>query len=231
MKDTKSIKVLNYGGSKVALSGINREYTMEAASNGRPASLLLPLDDVDHINSNTDVFRNGLLTFEDSDYAEAHRILGNIDIAQTAYPDKRIRDMILKPNYEKMQQILAINSISLIERFRAELIRIKSVGTEGVSGNVERIINERYREINAGVRQSRITLRKESFSNDGVDKLQEKLDALERRVAAMQSPNAPTSPVEVDEKEVSTSSEEQATITQKPKAAQKKKATPKPKAK
>ena len=230
MKDTKSIKVLNYGGSKVALSGINREYTMEAASNGRPASLLLPLDDVDHINSNTDVFRNGLLTFEDGDYAEAHRILGNVDIAQTAYPDKRIRDMILKPNYEKMQQILAINSISLIERFRAELIRIKSVGTEGVSGNVERIINERYREINAGVRQSRITLRKESFSNESVDKLQEKLDALERRVAAMQSPNASVPSVKANENEVS-STEEQATIAQKPKTAQKKKATAKPKAK
>lgn len=195
MKDTKSIKVLNYEYSPVTLTGINRGYVLEAASDGRPASMLIPFDDLDYINSNTNIFRSGILTFEADEYDEVHQMLGNTDIKETSLSREQITDFILHPTYEKMQRILNVTDIATMERFRAELLRINVLGVEGVSGNVERIIKERYREVNRGVRKTAIALKHSGFPtrNESETQLQAQLDYLMKKVEELDALSDPES--------------------------------------
>lgn len=201
MKDSKSVKVINREFSPVALKGLNRTYLVEAAGD-RPASLLLSLDDVDYINSNTNIFRDGTLTFEDADYAEVHTLIGNTDIEETAFSVERIRDYILNPTYEKMQKLIDSSSIALIERFRGEMIRIKCVGMYGISAYVERIIEERFREISNNVRVSKITLSRSKFAPEqkvAMD-LEKKYDELLAEVETMKrTMGAPEEHFDVEE--------------------------------
>lgn len=190
MRDTKSVKVLNWGRSPVALKGLNREYLIEAASDDRAAFVLMSLEDVDYINSHTPVFRNGIVTFEECDYAEVHERIGNLDVVNTSFDTARIRDMILHPTYEKMAIILGITSIAVMERFRGELRRILAKGVEPVSGNVTRLINERFREVNNGLSTSRITLQREGFvaaESASNAALQAQLAALAAKVADLEA--------------------------------------------
>lgn len=189
MKDTKTIKVLNYSKSPVIITGINRTYKVEAGSENRPASIMLSYDDIDHINSNTDVFRTGRLSFLPEEADEVHEMLGNIDIKDTCFTKERIRDIILNPTYDKALTVLGVTSISVMERFRAELLQIKRRGSEPVANNIDRVITERYREVNFGVRKSRINVTAGSFVKERtyVDDLEERVKALQERLAELES--------------------------------------------
>src|SRR5574344_672501 len=196
MITTRQIKVYNYDYSPVCLSGLNRQYVIDAATdNDHPAFTLIPFSDVEIINSATSVFRNGIVEFEVSEAKALHEELGNYNWKDTVLTRKQINDIILHPTYEKMKRIVAVTDVQMIERFRSELIRVNTLAIDGVSRYVEYIINERFAEITVGKRNSAIILREEKFENskkieaivsENVE-LKEKLNAIEEKVEAIVS--------------------------------------------
>ena len=106
MKNNKVVKVFNRNTFAVFAKGINRGYKFEAAQGGRAASIPLAWEDIEYINDNTELFREGYLSFSDTESAELHKELGNFNIEKTAYTPERIRDAILNPTYDKMKAII-----------------------------------------------------------------------------------------------------------------------------
>lgn len=185
MKNNKVVKVFNHNTFAVFAKGINRGYKFEAAQGGRAASLPLPWEEIEFINDNTELFREGYLSFSDAESAALHEELGNYNIANTAYTPERIRDFIINPTYEKMKAIIAINSLGMIERFRGDLIYLRESGDQPVSSNVERVIEERYREIYNGKYRSAIMLKQNGGNND--DSVDAKTAELEAKIAKLEA--------------------------------------------
>lgn len=231
MKNNKVVKVFNRNTFAVFAKGINRGYKFEAAQGGRAASIPLAWEDIEYINDNTELFREGYLSFSDTESAELHKELGNFNIEKTAYTPERIRDAILNPTYDKMKAIIDITSMGMIERFRGDLIYLRESGDQPVSSNVERIIEERYREIYNGKYRSAINLKQNgNNSDDAVDAKTAELEAKIARLEAMMTGKT----VQSEETDVPSAPSEQPVVAeapaQEPKAPKKtapKKTTPK----
>ena len=231
MKNNKVVKVFNRNTFAVFAKGINRGYKFEAAQGGRAASIPLAWEDIEYINDNTELFREGYLSFSDTESAELHKELGNFNIEKTAYTPERIRDAILNPTYDKMKAIIDITSMGMIERFRGDLIYLRESGDQPVSSNVERIIEERYREIYNGKYRSAITLKQGGGnSDDAVDAKTAELEAKIARLEAMMTGKT----VQSEETDFLSAPSEQPVVSeapaQEPKATKKtapKKTTPK----
>lgn len=231
MKNNKVVKVFNRNTFAVFAKGINRGYKFEAAQGGRAASIPLAWEDIEYINDNTELFREGYLSFSDTESAELHKELGNFNIEKTAYTPERIRDAILNPTYDKMKAIIDITSMGMIERFRGDLIYLRESGDQPVSSNVERIIEERYREIYNGKYRSAINLKQNgNNSDDAVDAKTAELEAKIARLEAMMTGKT----VQSEETDIPSAPSEQPVVAeapaQEPKAPKKtapKKTTPK----
>ena len=231
MKNNKVVKVFNRNTFAVFAKGINRGYKFEAAQGGRAASIPLAWEDIEYINDNTELFREGYLSFSDTESAELHKELGNFNIEKTAYTPERIRDAILNPTYDKMKAIIDITSMGMIERFRGDLIYLRESGDQPVSSNVGRIIEERYREIYNGKYRSAINLKQNgNNSDDAVDAKTAELEAKIARLEAMMTGKT----VQSEEADFPSAPSEQPVVAeapaQEPKATKKtapKKTTPK----
>ena len=231
MKNNKVVKVFNRNTFAVFAKGINRGYKFEAAQGGRAASIPLAWEDIEYINDNTELFREGYLSFSDTESAELHKELGNFNIEKTAYTPERIRDAILNPTYDKMKAIIDITSMGMIERFRGDLIYLRESGDQPVSSNVERIIEERYREIYNGKYRSAINLKQNGNNSDNaVDAKTAELEAKIARLEAMMTGKT----VQSEETDIPSAPSEQPVVAevpaQEPKATKKttpKKTTPK----
>ena len=185
MKHNKVVKVFNRNTFAVFAKGINRGYKFEAAQGGRAASVPLAWEDIEYINDNTELFREGYLSFSDAESEELHKELGNFNIEKTAYTPERIRDVILNPTYEKMKAIIEITSMGMIERFRGDLTYLRESGDQPVSSNVQRIIEERYREIYNGKYRSAINLKQGGGNGD--DAVDAKTAELEAKIARLEA--------------------------------------------
>lgn len=235
MKNNKVVKVFNRNTFAVFAKGINRGYKFEAAQGGRAASIPLAWEDIEYINDNTELFREGYLSFSDTESAELHKELGNFNIEKTAYTPERIRDAILNPTYDKMKAIIDITSMGMIERFRGDLIYLRESGDQPVSSNVERIIEERYREIYNGKYRSAINLKQNgNNSDDAVDAKTAELEAKIARLEAMMTGKTVQSEEVVSATDFPSAPSEQPVVAeapaQEPKATKKtapKKTTPK----
>lgn len=231
MKNNKVVKVFNRNTFAVFAKGINRGYKFEAAQGGRAASIPLAWEDIEYINDNTELFREGYLSFSDTESAELHKELGNFNIEKTAYTPERIRDAILNPTYDKMKAIIDITSMGMIERFRGDLIYLRESGDQPVSSNVERIIEERYREIYNGKYRSAINLKQNG--NNGDDAVDAKTAELEAKIARLEAMMTGKT-VQSEETDIPSAPSEQPVVVeapaQEPKATKKtapKKTTPK----
>ena len=198
MNNTKVVKVYNRNTFAVFAKGINREYKFEAAQGGRAASIPVSWDDIEYINDNSELFREGYLCFSDTESAELHKELGNFNIENTAYTPERIRDIILNPTYEKLKAIVEITSMGMIERFRGDLIYLRESGDQPVSSNVQRIIEERYREIYNGKYRSSIVLKSNADGDDVVDAKTAELEAKIARLEAMMEGKSNSAPASMN---------------------------------
>lgn len=187
MANNKVVKVFNQNPFAVFAKGINRSYRFEAAQGGRAASLPLTWDDIEYINDNTELFREGYLSFAKKESAALHEELRNFDVAKTAYSPERIRDVILNPTLDKLKVITEITSLGMIERFRGDLVYLREAGDQPVASNVERVIEERYREIYNGKYRSAIVVKPAQEAPTAVDARTAELEAKIARLEALVS--------------------------------------------
>jgi len=219
MADKKYIKVYNYARTPVILHGMNKDYVVEGTtSDERTSSENVLTDDVVYINDRSSVFRTGTLRFEDTEVEEMMEMLGNDNWRSTYITDPEIEDAILHPTYDAMLRILKTTNMGMIERYRGILVKIQTIGMQGVSEYVDYIIRERFRELGNGKIVSGIVLTPERFVSTAAEKqaadLQKENEALMKAVEALKkqlTENTPAVPdtnveteVPTDEKPVAT---------------------------
>lgn len=170
-----SLKVLNYTPNVVAVTTRNRSVTLPGARDGIPTFDWFALDEIEYINSQSPAFRTGLLELEDDAVYERLHIE-----KENCIFERDIDDMIVNATAEKLQKIVDATDTQTIERVRGHMEYLIRIGV-GVSSKVTEVVNERFRELNRGLRRSNIqvTIRaKESPVANEVASLKDELAEL-----------------------------------------------------
>lgn len=154
----KYIRVYNYSSSPIILHGMNRDYTVEGRIDEHPMIEDIPEDEINYINGKSNVFRTGMLRFNDNDVDSMMEQLREIKWKETLMTEENIEDAILHPTTEKLRRIVACNDRATIERYRAALVRIQNDGVYGVSTIADSVIRKRFTEITNGVTVSKIAV-------------------------------------------------------------------------
>lgn len=180
---TKNYLVLNYGHSPIGVSTRHENYLIPGADGDVPASLPLTIDEIQVINSNSPVFKVGMLRFEEKDEKDIYeelRILNWQDILT----DRAIEDILLNPDAESLQKLVSIESEPYYERIRGVYVGLKSAGA-AISLNVSNAIEARREEL---LRHKRTTDIRVTANPDGHNKVvsSEEVDDLKRQIAEMQ---------------------------------------------
>lgn len=147
IKTMQNIKVYNFSESVVILPTRDKEkqYRLAPAVEGVPSMFPMTWDEIEYVNGNSSVFRDGLIEFDADIRAEMYEAL------RVTEPDKilfnrTIEDIIKKPTMEGLQRIVDARSVGVIERIRGIMVMLKNSGND-VSSRVEKIVNARYKEI------------------------------------------------------------------------------------
>ena len=145
LNKNKTYLVLNYNGSPVAVSTRHESYIIPGGSSQEPASIPLSVDEIIQINSNSPVFKIGLLWFEEEFQKELYeecRIRNWKDIPT----DSEIEDTILHPTLEKLERLLSIENEQCFERCYGIYIGLKN-SNHSIKQNVENVMLARRKEL------------------------------------------------------------------------------------
>jgi len=216
----KTYLVLNYNGSPVAVSTRHESYTIAGGSLTEPASIPLSVDEIIQINSNSPVFKIGLLWFEEEyqkDLYEECRIRNWEEILS----DSSIEDIILHPTLAKLQKLLLIENEQYFERCYGVYIGLKN-SNHSIQQNVENLMLVRRKELRNRKYKTSIELSKkdsnildeEAFkeAQEQNKKLAEEVDQLKAMIAQLLNSNKDLSSKQ-DEKVASKMNNETAVAT------------------
>lgn len=191
---TKNYLVLNYNMSPVAVKTKYDSFLIDASVGGAPGSLPLTIDEIQVINSNSPVFKVGLLRFEECEQADIYETL-RIEDWQDIMTDTDIKDILLNPTVVGLQKILNIESDIYFERVRGIFMGLKNSGAD-LSIQVCNVIDGRRAELVAHKRKSEIQVRPSSDRPKQVDQkevedLKRQLDEMRKMMAEMKNSMAP----------------------------------------
>jgi hypothetical protein len=168
--DSTIIDVFNYSDSVCVVSSQIKPdgYLFEPARDGVPYSIPLSYSEIRVINSQSDVFRNGLLWFDKEIEEEIYTILGIRDW-KNILSDLDIRNIILNPTKDGLEKIIKISNGSMFERVRGMFIQLQNTGMYDVSMRVANVINARYDELYMGKRNSEIKITSSLPQSQNID--------------------------------------------------------------
>ena len=141
----KTYLVLNYSGSPVAVSTRHESHIIPSGNSEEPASIPLSVDEIVQINSNSPVFKIGLLWFEEEFQEELYKEC-RIRNWENILRDKEIEDIILHPTLEKLERLLSIENEQYFERCYGIYIGLKN-SNHSIKQNVENVMLARRKEL------------------------------------------------------------------------------------
>ena len=141
----KTYLVLNYSGSPIAVSTRHESYIISGGNSEEPASMPLSVDEIVQINSNSPVFKIGLLWFEEEFQEELYKEC-RIRNWENILRDKEIEDIILHPTLEKLERLLSIQNEQYFERCYGIYIGLKN-SNHSIKQNVENVMLARRKEL------------------------------------------------------------------------------------
>ena len=168
MKSNEIINVYNYSDSPIILptNSNPRGYVFEPSlSEDTPSVIPLPLDEIKMANTRSNIFREGYLRFEKEVEEEVYnelKIVNWKDILSTP----EINDIILHPTKERLEKVIALKTLSAIDRVREQLVVMKNSGVFDISERVVKLINARYRELYNGKVTTKIKVYKTQQEED-----------------------------------------------------------------
>lgn len=195
----KDIRVFNECPFQVNLVGQRRDYIFPPCENGEPTMNFVDFDEIEYAHSRGKLFTTGLLIFDESDQEDMYSTLGIKDWKDKVWFNKDIEDAILNPSVEKMQRIIDVKDTIVFERIRGMMVRFVNEQRD-VSQNVIKLINARFKELNAGNYTSKIKVRASDterpvLSNEVEDlkrqneELQKMMKQMMEQMAKMKSDN------------------------------------------
>lgn len=189
------VKVFNHSISSINLPGQFREYYLEG-SRGVPTVLTMPFSDVEYINSRTPVFRNGRVQFDENERDDIYHALYLDNWKDTVLFDEEIDRIIRENDMDAAARFVKIADVAEIHRVRSHMVALQNDDGAEISNRMIDIINQRYDEINRGVRNSEINLgkakeRAKQDEDPRITAMMEQMAALQAQLAAMQTAPAP----------------------------------------
>lgn len=189
VRELKSINILNYNDNIVVVSTKNDGYAMQPASNGNPSILPLTFDEISYINSNSEIFKTGLLRFPEDlqeDIYEELKISGWKNILT----NEDIKDIILNPSIDGLTKIISIKNIANFERVKGVFTSLKNENAHDISMRVEDILKARDAELRKGIRNSAIIIQakdaQKMIAVDEVNQLKDQNKLLQEQMLNMQ---------------------------------------------
>ena len=164
IRDKQNINILNYNDHIVIVSTRDKSYLIEPARDGIPSKTPFSFSEVETINSGSNAFTSGTLRFEESEEGEIYHELRIVDW-ENILTNEEIKNIVFKPSFDGLNKIVEIKNSSIFERVRGIFTKLKNENSDDISMRVERIINERYKELLNGVRKSEIQLTKKDVES------------------------------------------------------------------
>lgn len=184
--DTQNINVLNYNENEVFVNSAKEHYKFNASRDGRiPAVIPMPLSEVQNISSNTDIIITGWLTFDDDVKEDIFKEL-RIPNWKDILTNEDIEDILTHPTIDGLQKIIDIENLTYFDRVRMIMFKLINNGID-ITTKVNRIVNQRYNELQNRQRKSRIILTKKdtSLPDDKVRELSEQNASLQSQLDEM----------------------------------------------
>ena len=189
VREMKTINVLNYNDGTIVVSTKNDGYSLPPASNGVPSTLPLSFDEIFYINSNSEIFKTGLLRFPEELEEEIYSEL-KISDWKNILTNEDIENYILNPTIDGLNKILAVKNIANFERIKGVFTVLKNQKTHDISMRVEDLIKARDLELRKGIRNTEIKIQAKDTEKvipmDEVNSLKEQNQALQEQMLQMQ---------------------------------------------
>lgn len=158
IRNKNDIRVYSELPFQINLVGQHREYTFPPCLDGEPTMNFVDWSDIEYAHSRGNLFSVGLLIFSEDEREEIYRELGIRDWKDKVWFDRDIVDAIENPTLDKMQRVIDIKDSLTFERIRGKVTMYVNRGRD-VSQKVVNIVEQRYRELTAGVRSSKIVIK------------------------------------------------------------------------
>ena len=133
-----------------------------------------------YMNSTCSAFKNGVLRFHPEEQNEIFKAIGIKGDDVLFIED--IDNAILNPTVENLQRMIDIKDGAQFERIRGRFYRMTNAG-EDLSTKVKRLIDERYKELRAGKRNSELSVVPAAKSSTDA---QAELEAAKNQIVEMQ---------------------------------------------
>lgn len=188
------VKVFNHSISAINLPGQFREYYLDG-NRGVPPVLTMPFSDVEYINSRTPVFRNGRVQFAENERDDIYHALYLDNWKDTVLFDEEIDRIIRDNDMDAAERFIKITDVAEIHRVRSHMVALQNDDNAEISNRMIDIINQRYDEINRGVRNSAISITKakkrvREDEDPRLTAMMEQMAALQAQLAALQTAQA-----------------------------------------
>lgn len=188
------VKVFNHSISAINLPGQFREYYLDG-NRGVPPVLTMPFSDVEYINSRTPVFRNGRVQFAENERDDIYHALYLDNWKDTVLFDEEIDRIIRDNDMDAAERFIKITDVAEIHRVRSHMVALQNDDNAEISNRMIDIINQRYDEINRGVRNSAISITKakkrvQEDEDPRLTAMMEQMAALQAQLAALQTTQA-----------------------------------------
>ena len=187
---TKNYLVLNESTSPVGIKTKHESYLVQGGTPESPGTLPLTFDEIAVVNSNSPAFKIGLLRFEPAYEADLYEEL-SITYWRDILTQRQIENILLHPTMEDLERVLAIENSAYFERVRGVLVGLKNAGAD-VSSKVDRMIEQRRRELSSGQRRTAIKLtpnndKDERPTKEEFESMKAQLEAMQAMMAKMMS--------------------------------------------
>jgi hypothetical protein len=186
--DSSIIDVLNYSDSCVVVSTHIKPdgYLFDPAIDDQPFALQLSFAEIRGINSQSNVFREGFLRFQETEQKSIYEKLG-IRNYESILTDDDIKHTILKPTKDGLERLLKIQSSSMFERIRGMLVQLENSNKYDISTRVKNVITERYKELYSGKKITEIVIRPTAYETAKVEEndSNSKVNELELQIAEL----------------------------------------------
>lgn len=188
LNQMKHISVLNYNENYVCISvAPNKSIRLEPAEGNTPSLTPLTLDEIRYAN-NGNVFKTGMLEFQEDVKDELYDEL-RID-TEKVLTIGEIREILLTPTKNGLVKILSITSSSDFERVRGQFQKLKYEGHR-LTLDVANIIERRTKELFANQTKTSIQIDDAVTvqQNSRVDELEKQLEEMKAMMAQMLQQN------------------------------------------
>lgn len=159
MSNSKDYMVYNYSNSMVVVSTPKGDnYRFESGTVDEPYGIPLTLEEIIGINMKSNVFKIGLLFFDESEEETIYKALKITDY-KSILKDWEIEDIILNPSYEGYQRLLKIDNEIYFSRVLGVLTGLKSTFVD-IPNKSKIVISARAMELKENQKRTEIMLDK-----------------------------------------------------------------------